>query len=478
MRAYGIVSVEGIALVRHRHAQSESRLSAHADDRRPDVDDQRSEPDLPRQQRRAESADRIDLAVGEQRARRLGRRCSCRTSGRVERLTLQGALRFDRAVQLVPGAAGGTVAIPARRRSSSRRRAALTATRTRRREWARPTTCSANGRTALKASLGKYLEGAGVTGTYANSNPTLRHAADDDPRSARPGVTRAWTDANQNFVPDCDLLNPAAQDLRASGGDLCGVMSNTSFGRNVLTNNFDPAHPQRVGRPSVGLDPRRVDPAADRPAVARWTSTYIRRWFRGFSVVDNRALQPSDLTPFSIVAPRDPRLPGGGGYAVSGLYDVVPEKAGQVDNLVADSGDVRAAGSSTSTASTSRSTRGSARLHARRRHQHGSDGRRQLRRARAPAGVRRRRRRAPARLAPGLAGSAVTPREPVLPCRVRHPHAVPRAVLVRRSRRSTCSSSATFQSKPGAMLAANYAVAERRCRAVARAGTFPGTRRT
>ena len=41
-------------------------------------------------------------------------------------------------------------------------------------------------------------------------------------------------------MPDCDLLNPAAQDLRASGGDLCGVMSNTNFGKNVLTNNFDP----------------------------------------------------------------------------------------------------------------------------------------------------------------------------------------------------------------------------------------------
>jgi hypothetical protein len=66
--------------------------------------------------------------------------------------------------------------------------------------------------------------------------------------------------------------------------------------------------------------------------------TYSRRWFRGFSVVDNRSLQPSDLTPFSIVAPSDPRLPGGGRYLVAGLYDVVPEKAGQIDNLVTDSG--------------------------------------------------------------------------------------------------------------------------------------------
>jgi len=66
---------------------------------------------------------------------------------------------------------------------------------------------------------------------------------------------------------------------------------------------------------------------------------YRRRWFHGFFVADNLSLQPSDLTPFSIVAPLDSRLPGGGGYTVAGLYDVVPEKAGQVNNLVTSSND-------------------------------------------------------------------------------------------------------------------------------------------
>ena len=53
------------------------------------------------------------------------------------------------------------------------------------------------------------------------------------------GVTRNWTDANGNFEADCNLLSPDAQDLRASGGDVCGVLSNVSFGTNVPTNTFD-----------------------------------------------------------------------------------------------------------------------------------------------------------------------------------------------------------------------------------------------
>jgi hypothetical protein len=149
-------------------------------------------------------------------------------------------------------------------------------------------------------------------------------------------VTRAWNDANGNFVPDCDLLNPNAQDHRTSGGDMCGVLSNTSFGQNVLTNNFDPAVLNGWGvRPSDWS----LDVALQRQILPRASVTlaYSRRWFHGFTVADNLMLEPSDLTPFSVVAPVDTRLPGGGGYVVSGLHDVAPDKAGQVSNLIADS---------------------------------------------------------------------------------------------------------------------------------------------
>jgi hypothetical protein len=180
------------------------------------------------------------------------------------------------------------------------------------------------------------LEGAGTGGLYTATNPTLR-MPQTTPVLGTAGVTRAWNDANRNFVPDCDLLNPNAQDLRQSGGDMCGVMSNTRFGQNVLTNNFDPALLDGWGvRPSDWtLNVSIQGQILPRASVA---VAYTRRSFDGFTVVDNMALQPADLTPFSVTAPVDPRLPDGGGYIVSGLYDVVPGKAGQVDNLIADSG--------------------------------------------------------------------------------------------------------------------------------------------
>jgi hypothetical protein len=250
-----------------------------------------------------------------------------------DRLTLQGAIRFDRARSWFPPQQQGPsrflptpIVIPETRGVDSYKDITL--------RMGMAYDPFGTGKTALKVSLGQYLEGAGVSGNYANTNPTLR-MPQTTPVFGPAGVTRAWTDANGSFVPDCDLLKPGAQDLRADGGDLCGVLSNTRFGQNVLTNNFDPGILDGWGvRPSDwNLAVSFQQQIGQRSSIA---ATYYRRWFHGFFAVDNLALEPTDLTPFSIVAPLDPRLPGGGGYVVSGLYDVVPEKAGQVNNLVTD----------------------------------------------------------------------------------------------------------------------------------------------
>ena len=87
------------------------------------------------------------------------------------------------------------------------------------------------GKTALKASWGMFLESTRTGGPYTVGNPTSRIAQT---------VSRSWTDANGNFTPDCDLLNPAAQDLRASGGDFCGQFSDLNFGTSTFSNTVDP----------------------------------------------------------------------------------------------------------------------------------------------------------------------------------------------------------------------------------------------
>jgi len=251
------------------------------------------------------------------------------------RLTLEGAVRFDRAVSWFPAQQEGPsrflptpIIVPETRGIASYKDVTP--------RMGAAYDVFGNGRTALRVHLGRYLDGAGTSGIYLNTNPTMR-MPDTTPSNGTAGITRTWVDANGNFVPECRLPNPNAQDLRATGGDLCGVASNTRFGQNVLTNNFDPGVLNGWGvRPSDWT----LDVSVQQQILPRASVTvaYSRRWFHGFTVADNLALQPSDLTPFSVVAPVDPRLPGGGGYAVSGLYDVIPDKSGQVSNLIADAG--------------------------------------------------------------------------------------------------------------------------------------------
>jgi hypothetical protein len=369
------------------------------------------------------------------------------------RMTLQGALRYDRAWSWFPRQQLGPsrflpdpIVVPETRGVDSYQdvtpRGGLA--------W----DVFGTGRTAVKFTAGKYLEGAGAYSTYATANPTLRM-----PRTTAAfgtgGVTRAWTDGNRNFVPDCNLLDPAAQDLRGSGGDLCGVMSNTQFGRNILTSEFDPRILAGWSvRPSDWLVNASIQQQlGTRSSVA---VTYTRRSFDGFTVVDNRQLGSSDMTPFSVTAPLDPRLPGGGGYVVSGLFDVVPEKAGLVDNHVTDSRqfgswsqrfegldiilNVRAARGLTlmGGASTGRTLADNCEVR-----------NRLPELATTTTGT--------SAFGAGLAASAVSPVSPY--CRVSYgiltqvrglaTYTVPRIEVLL---------STTFQSKPGAMLAATYAV--------------------
>ena len=77
------------------------------------------------------------------------------------------------------------------------------------------------GKTAIKFNTGRYLEAAvNDNGNYSALLPASRVDT-----STQPDLDRRTA----NFDPDCDFLNPAVQDNRATGGDLCGQITDGRF---------------------------------------------------------------------------------------------------------------------------------------------------------------------------------------------------------------------------------------------------------
>jgi hypothetical protein len=170
-----------------------------------------------------------------------------------------------------------------------------------------------DGKTAIRASFGKYLAGYGAT----DGNPV---------NNLSESTTRTWTDTNHNFVPDCNLTNPLAN------GE-CAAMANSQFGTNTVTSSAAATTIAGWGKRLYNDEFTTSIQHQLRPGVAV-SASYIRRWFGNFTVTDNLATAASDYSPFGVTAPVDPRLPGGGGYVVSGLYNLNPNKVGQVSNQV------------------------------------------------------------------------------------------------------------------------------------------------
>ena len=121
------------------------------------------------------------------------------------RMTLQGALRYDHAWSYFPEQQVGPVRFFPN---------AVTYPRTTGVEgyhdfWPRGGVAYdvfGTGKTSVKVNFGRYLEAAQNGGLFIALNPTARLSTT---------TTRAWTDANRNYVADCNLQNAAAQDLRA-----------------------------------------------------------------------------------------------------------------------------------------------------------------------------------------------------------------------------------------------------------------------
>jgi hypothetical protein len=182
------------------------------------------------------------------------------------------------------------------------------------------------GKTAFKVSLNKYVVSLGAEAFAEGPNPI---------RNLVTSTTRSWNDntfpvgdpRRGNFVADCNLVD-------ANGNGECGQLANRGFGGVGLGATWDPDLLRGWGRRDYNWEFSAGVQQELLPRVAADVS-YFRRWFGNFVATDNLAVAPTDFTEFSITAPADPRLPGGGGYAISGLYDLNPPKFGvPVNNFV------------------------------------------------------------------------------------------------------------------------------------------------
>jgi hypothetical protein len=148
-------------------------------------------------------------------------------------------------------------------------------------------------------------------------------------------ASRPWTDANGNYRVDCNLLDASVQDLRASGGDLCG-QGDPNYGRTRATTTLDPSVLQ-------GWKARPYDwqfgVSVQQQILPRVSAEigYYRRWwpiYDGADVTDNVVVSPADYGTFSVTAPANSNLPNGGGYQVGGLYNITAAAAARASDNV------------------------------------------------------------------------------------------------------------------------------------------------
>jgi hypothetical protein len=185
-----------------------------------------------------------------------------------------------------------------------------------------------NGRTAFKVSLGRYVQKASIAIPSA-VNPITTSVN---------SVNRTWNDANGNYIPDCELRTPAAN------GE-CGAIDNQNFGQLNITTRYDDDVLHGRGARNALWDFAAEVQHQLRTGVSL-SGGYYRNWAMNFMATRNLAVTPADFEPYCVTAPADPRLPGGGGYQICGLYDVMPAKFGLVNNVVSKASNFYAGNSS------------------------------------------------------------------------------------------------------------------------------------
>jgi len=174
-----------------------------------------------------------------------------------------------------------------------------------------------NGKTAVKTSLARYVNGEAVA-FASGANPETTIGRTD---------TRTWTDRDGDFT----IFNP---DGSVQLSEL-GPSTNSNFGKVIpSTTVTDPNVANGWGKRGYNWEYQ----FAVQHEVFNGVSVqvdYFRRSIGNQVVTVNLATPAAGAYdgPFCINAPKDPSLPGGGDYPVCGLYDIKPSYRGLAQNV-------------------------------------------------------------------------------------------------------------------------------------------------
>jgi hypothetical protein len=185
-----------------------------------------------------------------------------------------------------------------------------------------------DGKTAIKANIGKYVLGQALVIGGLASQPGY---------NVQLTSSRTWTDNNKNFIPDCDLTRNTNQGPTQTGADrqidtcLSAAGANANFYSNSLLPNLAVQDDARYG---WGKRPYSWEfSVSAQREIGRGVSVnggVFKRWFGNFLVTDDTNHLATDYTTFNVpaaVIPAPPASAGGAslpttGVNTTGFYNV------------------------------------------------------------------------------------------------------------------------------------------------------------
>ena len=226
----------------------------------------------------------------------------------IDRLTLQGAVRYDRASSFAPVELNGTT------ETSFLNPSPITIEKTKGVDAYHDITprvgvaydVFGNGRTAVKFNWGRYLAYAANDSPYTSTNPGAT--------IVRNVQNRGWVDGDRDLVVDCDLLNVNAN------GECAALTGNArNFGQLGAQQTVNPDVLKGWGRRPHDYQTTVTVQQELLPRVSAEVS-YAHRTWHSFFITDDLTRRDGGVASYydsyTLTAPQDSRLAGGGGYPI------------------------------------------------------------------------------------------------------------------------------------------------------------------